>query len=480
MQITEERIREIIEKVVISLNCDQSSTGGTKGSAVNIGASSPLILTGRDGVFDRIDSAIGAASLAQQQLLCLSLTKRNEIIEAIRQVVIASAERFARDAVAETALGRVSDKINKNLLVARKTPGVEDLRPSAFTGDDGLTLIERAPYGIIAAITPSTNPTETVINNGIGMIAAGNAVVFNPHPSAKKVTLSAIQAINRAIVSVGGPANLFTSVAEPTMDTSNELMNHPKIRLVVVTGGPGVVAAAMKTGKKVIAGGPGNPPTVVDESADINKAAQDIIAGASLDNNIVCIAEKEIFALNSIADPLISAMERSGAYRLDNNQRDQLTQLLIKDGRVNRKFVGKNASVIMNEIGIKIPDDIRLILCEAPKDHPFVLKEMLLPVMPLVRVPDINTAISWAVEAEGGCYHTATMHSKNVEHLHRMACAVNTSIFVKNGPSYAGLGMGGEGFTSFTIASPTGEGLTRARTFTRERRCVLVDYFRIV
>jgi acyl-CoA reductase-like NAD-dependent aldehyde dehydrogenase len=390
-------------------------------------------------------------------------------------------------AVKETGLGRVDDKVKKNLLVAEKTPGVEDLVPVSWSGDRGLTLTEWAPYGVIASITPSTNPSETVINNAIGMVAAGNSVVFCPHPSAKRTTLATVQLLNDAIASVSGIKNLLVTFDEPSIELSQELMRHKGIDLLVVTGGPAVVRAAMDCGKKVIAAGPGNPPAVVDETADVEKAGRDILNGASLDNNIVCISEKEIIAVDSVAADLKRALVQAGGVELDGGVASKLSGLLLSEDRgparpsvANRDFVGKDLSVILGEIGVRVGDDARLAFVEVGWDHPFVWTELLMPVVPLVRVKDAAEAITLAKKVERGLGHTAVMHSKNIEHLSRMAREMDVSIFVKNGPSYAGLGFGGEGYTSFTIASPTGEGLTSARHFARMRRCVLVDYFRIV
>ena len=297
----------------------------------------------------------------------------------------------------------------------------------------------------------------------------------------------AVSLLNQAIVKAGGPNNVICAMKNPTTETAQFMMKHPKIKLLVVTGGPGVVKVAMNSGKKVIAAGPGNPPCVVDETADIAKAGKDIVKGASFDNNIICICEKEILAVSSIADELKEEMKKNGAYELERNQVNRLTELIIevpggpgKEGAPNKKFVGKNASLIAKEIGLNLSEDVRLLLCEVEADHPLVWTEQLMPVIPLVRFSNVEEAIDFAVQCEHGFRHTAIMHSKNVAHLTQMAKLMDCSIFVKNGPSYCGLGYGGAAFASFTIASPTGEGLTRARTFTRERRCTLVDYFRIV
>ena len=439
----------------------------------------------QNGVFTCIEQAIRSAGDAQVKLASLCIEKRKEIIAAMRNIVVENAHRLAVDAVEETGMGRVGDKIKKNILAAAKTPGVEDISPVAYTGDHGFTLVERASYGIIGAITPSTNPSETVICNGIGMIAAGNAVVFNPHPAARKVTQLTVKLLNMAVVSVGGPENLLTTVENSTAQTGMVLMEHPDIRLMVVTGGPEIVRIAMKSGKKVIAAGPGNPPVVVDETADMENAAKCIVDGASFDNNLLCIAEKEVFVVDIAAGQLKNAMLRHGAYELNRRQLEKLMDVITvkregNDISVNKKFVGRDVKIILKEIGIEVPDNIRLAIVEVEESHPLVNLEQLMPVLPIVRAKDVSQAVKMAVKAEQRNGHTATMHSRNIENLSKMAKEINTTIFVKNGPSYAGLGMLGEGFATFTIASPTGEGLTSASTFTRQRRCVLKDQFRIV
>lgn len=433
--------------------------------------------------FETLDQAVAVAEAAQRQWVKLSLEKRKFIIKEMRRVLLGSVGELSDLAVQETGLGRVEDKKSKNRLVIEKTPGPELLEPAAYTGDDGLALIEYAPFGVIGAITPTTNPSETVINNGISMLSAGNTVVFNPHPSAKRVSARAMEIMDHVIVANGGPKGCLTGVKEPSIETAQALMKHPGIRLLVVTGGPAVVKAAMASGKKVIAAGPGNPPVVVDETADLDQAAVGIVRGASLDNNIVCIAEKEIIAVDSIADALKKKIQNAGGYLLSPYQLRQLEAVVLEnsDGGKklpNKKWVGKDASLILKEIGIT--HECRIVFCETPEDHPFVQLELLMPVIPLIRVKDVMEGIELAKRVEHGFRHTAVMYSKNIDHLHHMAKVIDTSIFVKNAPSYAGLGLGGEGWTSFTIASPTGEGLTTCRTFSRLRRCTLKDHFRIV
>ncbi|MBN1651393.1 MAG: aldehyde dehydrogenase EutE [Bacteroidales bacterium] len=471
MDHLEENIRQLVREALqdIKLNAD-------KGSA-----------TDKTGVFSTMDQAVLAAEKAFYELAQLTLEKRKEIIENIRKASRDNIVLLSKMSSDETGMGRWEDKVIKNELAIKKTPGVEDIIPETFSDDNGIALVEHAPYGVIGSISPSTNPTASIISNCIGMIAAGNSVVFNVHPAAKKVSNLLVSILNKAIIEAGGPKNLITTVEIPTLESANTMMSHPKVALLVVTGGPGVVKAAMKMEKKTIAAGPGNPPCVVDETADIAKAGKDIVAGASFDNNLICICEKETIVVESVADQLKVELEKNGAYSLSPEQIKQITELVIADpgrpgheGGANKKYVGQNASVIAKAIGLNVPESTRLLLCEVDANHPLVWTEQLMPVMPLVRVPNVDAAIDLAVRCEHGFKHTAIMHSHNIANLSKMAKVMNCSIFIKNGPSYAGLGNGGAGFASFTIASPTGEGVTRARTFTRERRCTVVDYFRII
>ncbi len=439
-----------------------------------------------DGSFRSVDEAVQQARLAFTEVRGQgNLSLRNRAIERIRQLAHDRAADWAQKAVEETGFGRAEDKETKINLVADQTPGIEDIEAEVTTGDHGLTLEEFAPWGVIGSITPSTNPAATMINNGISMLAAGNAVVFNPHPAAKEICTEIIGLVNREIQAAGGPPNLLSILSEPTLETAQEVFHHDGINLLVVTGGGAVVREAMKADKRVMAAGPGNPPVVVDQTADVPNAARKIIEGASFDNNVLCTCEKEILAVDSIADDLLRQMERERAYRLSEDEAEQIARLVLEgypgtDPSVNKDWVGQDPQDIAAEIGLSVPDNVRLLVAETGPDHPFAVEELLMPVIPLIRVPDVDRAIELAVELEHGFKHTACMHSQNIENMHRMAVAVNTSIFVKNGSNLNGLGHEGEGWTSMTITTPTGEGITSARTFVRRRRCTLVDYFRIV
>ncbi|MGI8384653.1 aldehyde dehydrogenase family protein [Robertmurraya sp. P23] len=433
---------------------------------------------GENGLFSEMNEAIEAAFVAQKEFVKLSLVERGKIIESIRCEFRKHIELLSEMAVEETGMGRVTDKINKNLVAVNNTPGLEDLTTAACSGDNGLTVEELSPYGVIGSITPTTNPSETIICNTIGMLAAGNAIVFSPHPTAKRTSIKTIEIINQAISNAGGPKNLVVSTLQPSIEQANIMMNHKKVRMLVATGGPAVVKAVLSTGKKAIGAGAGNPPALVDESADIEKAAKDIIDGCSFDNNLPCVAEKEVIVVDCVADCLIANMKKNGAYQLtDPMQIQKLVDLVVSNGHANKEFVGKNADFILRQIGIEVGPEVRVVIVDVKNEgrHPLVLAELMMPLLPIVRVNNVDEGIALAVEVEHGFRHTAIMHSKNIDNLTKFAKEIQTTIFVKNGPSYAGIGVGGVGYTTFTIAGPTGEGLTSAKHFARKRRCVLVD-----
>ncbi len=482
MNLDEAQIRSVVENVVRNLSSPPAP--GTS-SAPAIVRSSGTTARGDDGIFDTLDDAVSAAKTAQRDLEALSLEVRRNIIANMRETALEHARGISQQTREETGMGRVPHKIRKFEVVARETPGVEDLEQTAWTGDHGLTVVEMAPFGVVAAVTPSTHPVPTTLNNAISLISAGNSAVFAPHPAAKTISALGIQIINQGIAQAGGPPNLLVAVREPTIETAQALFTHQDVDLLLITGGGGVVNAAMKAPKRAICAGPGNPPVVVDETADLAKAAADTVSGGAFDNNILCIGEKEVFVVQSVADEFKREILASNCVELDRGQIDRLADLAFPTDAsgnwgMNREFVGRNASVLAGAIGLSASDDVDMLVGEVDFGHPFVMREQMMPFLPIVRVPDVNTGIDMAVEAEHGYRHTAVMHSKNVESMTTMARKCRCTLFIKNGPSTAGLGVGGEGYTSFSIATPTGEGVTSARTFTRQRRCTLVDYFRIV
>ena len=457
MSVNEQMIQDIVKEVVAKMQISAD-------------------VTGNHGVFKDMNEAIEAAKKSQKIVAKMSMDQREKIISNIRTKIKENAETFAHMGVQETGMGNVGHKILKHQLVAEKTPGTEDITTTAWSGDRGLTLIEMGPFGVIGAITPCTNPSETVLCNTIGMLAGGNTVVFNPHPAAIKTSIYAVNMLNEASIEAGGPDNIAVTVEKPTMETSAVMMKHKDIPLIAATGGPGVVTAVLSSGKRGIGAGAGNPPALVDETADIRKAAEDIVNGCTFDNNLPCIAEKEIVAVDSIADELMHYMvSEQGCYLASKEEQDALTEVVLKGGKLKRKCLGRDAKTLLGMIGVQVPDNIRCITFEGPKEHPLIATELMMPILGVVRAKDFDDAVEQAVWLEHGNRHSAHIHSKNVDNITKYAKAIDTAILVKNGPSYSALGFGGEGFCTFTIASRTGEGLTSASTFTKRRRCVMTD-----
>lgn len=479
MQINETLVRTVVEEVLHRLN--------GKGLPA---APAPVVkrFQGRLGLFTDVDEAVAAAAEAFDMLSRRTLEERKRVIGHIRKIAIEQCVELGTMEMEETKIGRLEHKIEKLRILGEKTPGVEFLRSEVFSGDHGLTVIEHAPFGVIGAITPVTHSLPTLTGNAIAMIAAGNTVVCNPHPSGKRVAAEGVRRYNSAIYRDLGLDNLVCVITEPTLDTANAIFKHRDIGLLCVTGGPGVARAAMQQAKRAIVAGPGNPPVVVDETADLDRAARCIIQGAAYDNNLLCIAEKEVFAVQTIFDDLMAAMERAGAVRLNAAEIEALTAKAIAyagEGEHRhpvgaKEYIGRDAAVLARAIGKKVPDDLELLFGETDFSHPFVHAEQMMPFVPFVRCKDVDEAIERARIAEHGFRHTSIIHSRDVVNMTKMGRALDTTIFVKNGPCMAGLGLGGEGYISYSIAGPTGEGITTPLTFTRERRCTMVDSLRIL
>lgn len=473
--IDEKLVAKVVGEVLARL---KASAPAGSGSATSSGPSG-------FGVYEDMNTAVEAAQRSFEKLREGGMTARKKAIAVIRKLCVQKAGEWGRLEFNETKIGRLDHKIEKLGICGDLVPGVEMLDRMAFSGDSGLTVIDYAPWGVIGAITPSTHSVPTLTGNAINMVAAGNAVVYNTHPAAARCAATAIRAYNEAIFAETGISDLLTTVVKPTLDTFDAMCKHPHVKLLCVTGGPAVVAAAMKTGKRAVCAGPGNPPVVVDETADLDHAAISIIQGASYDNNLLCIGEKEVFVVASIADKLMEALRKAGAVQLDARQVEALAEkaFVFPQGKgagcphpvVNRDLVGRDAAVLAKAIGLDVPASTQLLFGETGEDHIFVDEEQMMPFIPVVRVPDVGAAIAAAIKAEHGYKHTGIMHSQNIRNLTKMAQEIDTTLFIKNGPSMTGLGLGGEGFLSFSIATPTGEGVTTPMTFTRSRRCVMVE-----
>jgi propionaldehyde dehydrogenase len=461
--IDEKQIEKIVRGVVENLFASSDSSGLKTSSLFSSG----------DGLFDRIEDAISAAKVSQKRFVDLGREIRYKIVDSIRKDSLANKDRLARMAVEETKMGRVEDKIRKNEVGALFTPGPEELELTTYSDENGIITIEGAPFGVIAAITPMTNPVPTIINNTISMISAGNSVVYLPHPSAHNSTLEIFKIVHKAIVNAGGPANLITAAKDSKIENAATIFKSNDVDLIVVTGGPGIVRLAMKSGKRVMGAGPGNPPVIVDDTANVEKAAADIMIGATFDNNILCNEEKVLICMRSVADRLLQAFSRNKTVVLNDSQAEKVVGVVVKDGEIVKSYMGKDCNVILKAAGIEIDPSIRLAVFIAKEDHPMVQHEQLMPVLPMVVVDSFDEAVAMAVRVEHGFKHTAVIHSNNIERITRFGQAINTTILVVNGPSQSLAADVTKGGTTWTIAGATGEGNTSPKTFVRQRRLVV-------
>jgi acyl-CoA reductase-like NAD-dependent aldehyde dehydrogenase len=489
--IDEKQIRKIVESVIASVTAGAeypvpAGTAPSMADKPSLTVSPTAGIRGQDGVFDRMEDAIAAAKGAFDQFRKFSVRDRERLITILRRTTLDYAEEFSRMIYEETGMGDYKDKILKHRNCAKNTPGTENLVSRSWSGEKGVCIEEYAPFGVIGSITPSTHPVETMVNNVMIMLAGGNTVVFNPHPGAKKVTAYALQIYQKAVVAGGFPANLFTCVKNPTLETANVMFNHPDISLLSITGGPGVVKAAMATNKKVVAAGPGNPPVLVDETADLDRAAESIIKGGSFDNNILCIAEKEVFVVESVFDKFLMAMVKAGAFKLDDISFNLITEKAFtpneKGGHVlNRELVGRSATYLADLVRVNVPEGTKLLFAVTDRNNLFVQEEQMMPLIPIVKVKDFKEALECCLQAEHGYRHTSLIHSKDMNRITEYARAMNTTIVVANGYSNQGDGPDdGEAYMAFTIATPTGEGVTSPRNFCRIRRLAVAGSLRFV
>jgi len=476
MQVSDELIRSVVQEVLTVMRQGPAPTNGKANGKAHAW-----------GVFNDVAEAVAAASKAQREFERRGLEDRRNAVECIRRICRDQANTLGREELEETRIGRLVHKIEKLKVVADRIPGVEFLKTEAFSGEYGIALQEYAPFGVIGVITPVTHSLPTLACNAINMLAAGNALVCNPHPSGRRVACKGTRLFNQAIHQAIGIDNLITIIEEPTLESAQAIFDHREVRLLCVTGGPAVGRAALRSPKRAIVAGPGNPPVVVDETADLENAARSIVYGGAYDNNLLCIGEKEVFAVASIFDELMETMTRHKAVRLDVGQIEALTKAAFVPGAdkqhplvVGKDLLGQDATVLAESIGLKVPADTELMFGETEESHPFVDIEQMMPFVPFVRVPDVDTAIGLARKWEHGFKHTSIIHSRNIETVTRMAREMDTTLFVQNGPSTAGLGSRGEGYLSFSIATPTGEGVTTPLTFTRQRRATVVGSMRVL
>jgi len=472
MQTTEDLIRTVVQQVLSQMGSVPSASNGAARS-------------GTFGVYPTADSAVAAAEAAFQAFRTRPLADRKKAVECVRSICVEQAEELGRLELEETRIGRLDHKIAKLRDAIPLVPGVEYLRTENASGDGGITLTDYSPFGVIGAITPVTHSLPTLAGNAINMLAAGNTVVFNAHPSGASIAAEGVRRFNKAIRAAIGIDDVLTIIDPPTLESAGALFEHKGVRLLVVTGGPAVARAALASKRRAIVAGPGNPPVVVDATACLEGAAKSIVVGAAFDNNLLCIGEKQVFAVADIFDKLMDTVSRHGGYRLNSTQIEALTKAAFARGddnalHVQKDLVGQDPAVLARAAGVEVPQGTQILYGETGADHPFVEHEQMMPFIPFVRVASVDRAIALAKQTEHGYGHTAILHSRDTSVMSKMGKVMDCTVFVINGASPAGLGLGGEGVLSFSIAGPTGEGVTTPLTFCRQRRTAIVGGMRFV
>jgi aldehyde dehydrogenase len=493
-------VQDVVTEVMRRLGSRSGGNGAHRTSAFRAGEDAPAnegklrdagqkshgvdYPIGQYGIFSNVDQAVTAAAEAQKKLVRLSMDERDQIVKLVKSMAKENAQAWGKMEFDETKIGRLDHKIEK-LQILELVPGVEFLKTYANSGSNGVCLEEFAPFGVIGIVTPVTHSVPTLSANVINMVASGNSIVCNPHPSGAKCAAHAVREYNKAIAAKFGIEHLITIIIPPTLESAEAIFHHRGIALLVVTGGPAVARAALKASKRAIVAGPGNPPVVVDETACLDNAASSIVKGAAYDNNLLCIGEKQVFCVESVFEKLIDKMTKHGGYVLNSSQIDALTKKAFTVGHdnkqhVNKGYVGRDASALAEAAGVRVPPATQILVGETHFDHVFVQEEQMMPFVPFVRVRDVDEAMEKALASEHGYRHTALIHSRNMNTVTKFGRMANTTLFVVNGPSMSGLGLGGQGYLSYSIATPTGEGITTPLTFTRYRRVMVTGALRMI
>lgn len=413
------------------------------------------------GIYEDYNIAVSQAKAAQEKLIELPLAKRINILQAIRSQLRNNATILSQFNLNEVRMGNLEGKIAKHLLVANKTPGVKYLQ------ENNMDLFN--PYGVILSFIPSTNASETISDHSLGIIATGNTGVFCPNPRGLQTCKKIVHLLNDTIIEAGGPSDLVTLVDAPRRSVITDLMDHPDIKLIVATGGTGIINAVLDSGKKAICAGSGNPPVIIDTDADLDLAAEGIIKSCSFEYNILCVSEKEAFVLEPVYEEFISIMEEKDAYLLSEQETEALCEMIFldyhsnkKDYRVNKEFIGQSPQFLLKSIGKNPSESIRLLIAKTAADHALVKTECLLPVIPIVKVSNINEAIAHSVIVEGGRNHSAAIYTNTLQNAEKFRSLMPTTAFGVNQSPL-------DSFPYFccTIATKTGEGLVCAKDFVK-------------
>jgi acetaldehyde dehydrogenase (acetylating) len=388
------------------------------------------------------------AKSAQKMVEKMAQSEIDRIVESMANAAREEASRLAAMAVEETGFGNVADKTVKNLFAANDVyNAIKDMKTvGVIRRDEQNRVWEVAhPVGIVAAIVPSTNPTSTVIFKSLIAVKARNAVVFSPHPAAAKCTAEAARIMQEAAERAGAPKGLISCITQPTLAATNELMRHKLTDVILATGGMAMVKAAYSSGKPAYGVGPGNVPVYIHASADIATAVRQIIQSKTFDNGTICASEQALIVDQSIKEQVVSELKRQGACFLNEEEKQKVASIIMANGALNAKIVGKSPQVIAEMAGIEVPSDTKVLIAEETnvgKEYPFSV-EKLSPILAFYTVKNMEEAsdISVALLELGGLGHTLGIHAQDEKVVEAFTIDKPVSrVIVNSGTTFGGIG----------------------------------------
>lgn len=394
-----------------------------------------------------IDDLVRKASMAMEEMMKLNQENIDKIVQAMAKAGLDKYKDLAKMAVEETKKGVFEDKVTKNIFATeyiyndikyKKTIGIIDENEE----EGSMTVAE--PIGVIAGVTPVTNPTSTTMFKSLIAIKSGNPIIFSFHPSAQNCSREAARILKNAAIKAGAPKNCIQWIEEPSMEASNELMKHEGIAIILATGGPGMVKSAYSSGKPALGVGPGNVPCFIEKSADIDEAVNDLILSKTFDNGMICASEQAVIIEEVVYEKVIDLMKKLKCYFVNDKERALLQDTVInnKTQSLNPNIVGQSAYDIAKMSGFEVEKDTKILVAEVSgvgEEYPLTM-EKLSPILACIKVKDEKEGIEKCVEMTefGGIGHTAVIHSNNNEVILEFSKKVKTGRLLVNTPSSQG------------------------------------------
>lgn len=400
-----------------------------------------------DVALQQLDAQIAKVKKAQAEYAAFTQAQVDEIFRHAALAANNARITLAKLAAAETGMGVVEDKVIKNHFASEyiynKYKNTKTCDQIEVDESFGIAKVAE-PVGIIAGIVPTTNPTSTAIFKSLLALKTRNAIIFSPHPRAKKCTIKAAQIVREAAEKAGAPEGLIGWIEEPSIALSQHLMSHKDISLILATGGPGMVKAAYSSGLPALGVGAGNTPSIMDETCDIEMAVNSVLMSKTFDNGMICASEQSVIAVADIYDAVKAEFDKRGAYLLSKTEAQKVEKVLIIDGRLNPKIVGQPAYKIAEMAGLKVPETAKVLIGETKgvgKDVPFSY-EKLSPVLALYKAKDFTEAVDLAeaLVEFGGLGHTSVLYTdpRNTERINAFGHKMKAGRTLINMPASQG------------------------------------------